>query len=185
MDRRLVVRAQEGDHDALSQLAAASIGQLDRMARLILHDDALADDAVQEALLDAWRSIRGLRDPDKFEPWLRRLLVRACYDRAGRDRRRRVVEIRLLTSEGPSIPDHQGRVATRDQLERGLQRLPVEQRAALVLTYYLDLPLAESAQILGVPLGTLKSRIHRSLDSLRAAVEADDREPAPAQESLA
>jgi RNA polymerase sigma-70 factor (ECF subfamily) len=63
--------------------------------------------------------------------------------------------------------------------------LPVEQRAALVLTYYLDLPLAESAQILGVPLGTLKSRIHRSLDSLRAAVEADDREPAPAQESLA
>lgn len=185
MDRGLVVRAREGDHDAFSALAAASIAQLDAVARLILRDNAAADDAVQDALIEAWRGIRGLRDPDQFEAWLRRLLVRACYDRSRRERRRRVVEIQFLSNAEPAVPDAQGSLAVHDQLDRGLRRLPIDQRAALVLTYYLELPLAESAQILGVPVGTLKSRVHRSLDALRAIVDADERDPAAARELMA
>ncbi len=185
MDRDLVVRAQEGDRDAFATLVASSLGRLNAVARLILRDGTSADDAVQDALVDAWRGIRGLRDPDRFEAWLRRLLVRACQDRARRDRRRTVVEIRLLPGDGPVQPDTAHGLAINDQLTRGLGRLTPEQRGALVLVYYLDLPLSEAAQTLGIPIGTLKSRLNRSLTTLRGVLEADEREPAFSKESLA
>ncbi len=184
MDRALVIRAQTGDHDAFAALAKGSLGRLTAVARLILRDTDAADDAVQETLVEAWRGIRALRDPERLAPWLHRLLVRACYDRFRRERRRRVTEIRVAPSAEPSTADEQRSVLVRDQLERGLARLHPEQRAALVLTYYLDLPLTEAAQILGIPVGTLKSRLHRSLDALRASIEADEREPARRKESL-
>ena len=85
VDRQLVIRAREGDHDAFARLAAASIGRLNGIARLILHDYGLAEDAVQESLVEAWRSLRGLRDPDRFDPWLNRILVRACQDARRRE----------------------------------------------------------------------------------------------------
>lgn len=175
--RSLVVRAREGDHSAFSELAARSIGRLTATARMILRDEYGAQDAVQDTLLEAWRSLPGLRDPDRFEAWLRRLLVRACFSRARDSRGRSHIEIRLTPADEPATAGAEREFAIHDQLERGLARLSAEQRAVVVLVYYLDLPLADAAQALGIPLGTTKSRLNRATQSLRAAIEADDREP--------
>jgi RNA polymerase sigma-70 factor (ECF subfamily) len=182
----LVVRAREGDPDAFSQLVSSSIGHLTAVARLILRDEERARDAVQDAFLDAWRDIRGLRDPDRFEAWLYRLIVHACRTHARRERRRSVVEIQLgVTPEVAQDGGRLGDMELHDQLERGLRRLTTDQRAVLVLTYYLDQPLAESARILDIPLGTMKSRLNRATQALRAALEAEAREPASRQERYA
>jgi RNA polymerase sigma-70 factor (ECF subfamily) len=180
----LVIRAQQGDHDAFSGLAAASIGGLLAVARLIIRDDDRAQDAVQEALVRAWLDIRGLRDPARFDAWLHRLLVRSCYRAAKRERGRRLVEVTLLPMDGRSTPDSQAALAARDVLERGFRELPTEQRAVLVLHHYLDLRDADAADVLDIPLGTFKSRLNRATVALRAAVEADERE-AISQESIA
>jgi RNA polymerase sigma factor (sigma-70 family) len=174
MDRELVVLAREGDHDAFARLVAGSIGRLNAIARLILRDYALAEDAVQDAFVDAWRSLPGLRDPERFQAWLTRLLIRSCQDTRRRARRRNI-EIPLLPGDGPEVGDHQTAFAVIDQIERGLQELTIDQRTVLVLTYYLDLPIAEAASVLGIPTGTMKSRLHRAISALRATVDADDR----------
>jgi len=174
MDRELVVLAREGDHDAFARLVAGSTGRLNAIARLILRDYALAEDAVQDAFVDAWRSLPGLREPDRFDAWLTRLLVRSCQD-VRRRARRRVVELPLLSDDGPQVTDHQAAFAVTDQIERGLHGLTADQRTVLVLSFYLDLPVAEAASILGIPAGTMKSRLHRAISALRATVEADDR----------
>jgi RNA polymerase sigma factor (sigma-70 family) len=174
MDRELVVLAREGDHDAFARLVAASVGRLNAIARLILRDYGLAEDAVQDAFVDAWRSLPGLRDPDRFDAWMTRLLVRSCQD-TRRRARRRAVELPLLANDDPDIADHQAAFAVTDQLERGLQGLTVDQRTVIVLSFYLDLPIAEAASVLGVPAGTMKSRLHRAISALRATVDADDR----------
>jgi RNA polymerase sigma-70 factor, ECF subfamily len=127
MDRELVILARGGDHDAFARLVAGSIGRLNAIARLILHDYALAEDAVQDAFVDAWRSLPGLRDPEKFQAWLTRLLVRSCQD-TRRRASRRVVELPLTASDHPDVVDHQSTFAITDQLERGLQALTVDQR---------------------------------------------------------
>ena len=175
MDRELVVRARSGDHDAFARLVGASIGRLNAIARLMLSDYGLAEDAVQDALVDAWRNLRGLRDPDRFHPWLNRVLVRSCQNVRRRDTRRRHVDLILLGSPEPAQDDVQSSLARADQLERALARLTVEQRAVLVVSYFLDLPLAEAAATLGIPTGTMKSRLARALAALRAAIDADER----------
>ncbi|HJP90225.1 MAG TPA: RNA polymerase sigma factor [Candidatus Limnocylindrales bacterium] len=182
--RELVVRAREGDRDAFSQLAAQSIGRLTAIARLILRDEYGAQDAVQETLVEAWRSLPSLRDPDRFDAWTRRLLVRACSRGRERARRVRAAEIQLTPAAEPAIPGGEARLALRDQLDRGLARLPQEQRAVVVLVYYLDLPLADAAEALGIPLGTTKSRLNRATSALRAALDADNRDSARNQEVL-
>jgi RNA polymerase sigma factor (sigma-70 family) len=174
MDRELVVLAREGDHDAFARLVASSIGRLNAIARLILRDYGLAEDSVQDAFVDAWRSLPGLRDPDRFDAWMTRLLVRSCQD-TRRRARRRAVELPLLANDDLDIADHQAAFAVTDQLERGLRDLTVDQRTVIVLSFYLDLPIAEAASVLGVPAGTMKSRLHRALTALRATVDADDR----------
>ena len=182
VQRDLVAMAQEGDHDAFSELAARSIGRLYAVARLILRDADRAEDAVQDALVQAWRDIRAVRDPEKFDGWLHRLLVRACYRQAGRSRRRAVVELRSVREERGSEPTAgELSVADRDQIERGLRRLAPDQRAALVLHHYLGLALWEVAEILDIPVGTAKSRLNRATAAMRAALEADAREPAAAK----
>jgi RNA polymerase sigma factor (sigma-70 family) len=176
MQRELVVMASSGDHAAFSQLATASIGGLYRIAHLILRDADLANDAVQDALIAAWRDIRGLRDPDRFEAWLRRLTVRACYRVAGNLRRRNDREVELLPIHDSSSPEDDHRlVAARDELERGFQGLSPEERAVLVLRYYLDLPLADAAAVMGIPVGTMKSRLNRATHALRSAIDARER----------
>ncbi|HEX5828424.1 MAG TPA: RNA polymerase sigma factor [Candidatus Limnocylindrales bacterium] len=174
MDRDLVERARQGDHDAFAELAGATISRLDGAAWLILRDAEQAKDAVQNCLIRAWRDLPTLRDPDRFEAWLHRLLVRACIDEVRRLRRHRL-DIDLTAIEVPAADPTVSSIADRDQLERGFLRLDPEMRAVIVLHHYLDLPLPAVADSLGIPLGTAKSRLHRALGQLRAALDADAR----------
>ena len=185
MQPDLVIRASNGDREAFSQLAAVAFDQLFRTARLILRDDDLAADAVQDALLSAWVHIRAVREPDRFEAWLRRLLVHACYRESRRAGRRRIMEIHVTPLDSPAAVDLQGATALHDQLERGLGRLTTDQRAVLVVHHWLGLPDLDAATVLDSPLGTFKSRLNRATTALRAVLEADDRVPArPAQEPI-
>lgn len=165
-----------GDHDAFAQLARVSIGRLYAVARLILRDQGQAEDATQEALVAAWRDLSALRDPDRFDAWLHRLLVRACYREARRARSRPVFDVDVRSIE-PAVADDSLSLADRDEIERGFRRLDPEQRAVIVLHFYAGLPLTQVADVLGSPVGTVKSRVHRSIRTLRAALEADARSP--------
>ena len=175
MSRDLVERARRGDHDAFAELAAAAISRLDATAWLMLRDHERAMDAVQNALLRAWRDLPALRDPDRFDAWLNRLLANACIDLLRRDRRHRLDVVLTDTSPTPIVHDETAVIADRDELERGFRRLGPEERAVIVLHHYLDLPLPEVAATLGVPLGTAKTRLYRGLNRMRAALDADAR----------
>jgi RNA polymerase sigma-70 factor (ECF subfamily) len=178
MQRDLVEQAMAGDRDAFSELARAASGRLYVVARLILRDDGWAEDATQEALVAAWQRLSGLRDPDRFEAWLHRLLVNACYREARRGRRRGSIEVHvdpLAMPEAPGADDLGIDVAVRDQLERGFRRLDVDQRTVLVMHYYLGFSLDDAALVLGIPPGTVRSRLHRATAAMRNALEADAR----------
>jgi RNA polymerase sigma-70 factor, ECF subfamily len=173
MQRALVERAMGGDIDAYSELAKASHPRLFGIASLILRDSESAQDAVQDALLLAWRRIRSLREPDAWDAWLRRLTVRACYAVARRERRRTLVELRVAIDPGSAgAPDTSVGVADRDWLGRELDRLDIDQRVVIVLHYYLDLPVSEVAEIIDIPYGTAASRLHRGLDAMRSSMRA-------------
>ena len=177
MQPDLVLKAQRGDVDAFAALTAGRTNRLFAAARLILRDDEQAADAVQDALLRAWLDLRGLRDPERFDAWLHRLLVRSCYRAARRRRTREIGEISLASTADQMTPDAQRDLAMRDQLERGFRRLSADQRAVIVVRHYLGLSLAESAEALGIPLGTMQSRHSRAMEAMRAALEADERPP--------
>ena len=176
MQVALVERARAGDEEAFASLARAAGDRLLAIAFRILRDLGLAEDAVQQTLVLAWRELPSLRDLDRFDAWLRRLLVNACY-REARRRRNWAGNVRFLPIEPSAAGDDHGSVLDRDQLERGFRRLPPEQRAVFVFHHYLGLTLQEVAAELGVPLGTVKSRLHYATNSLRAALEADLRMP--------
>jgi RNA polymerase sigma-70 factor (ECF subfamily) len=167
--QELVERAGKGDHDAFAVLVRGSIAQLEAVARLILRDHELAQDAVQEAFLRAWRELPGLREPDRFDAWIHRLVVNACRD-VVRRRRHRPIEVDLSPLQHPSVADRTGRVADRDQLERGFRHLGTDQRAVVVLHYFVGMSVPEVAETLGIPLGTAQSRLGRALASLRDAI---------------
>jgi RNA polymerase sigma-70 factor (ECF subfamily) len=171
VQRDLVERAQEGDHDAFATLVAAALRRLDTAARLILRDPELAKDTVQETLVRAWRDLPTLRDPERWEAWIHRLLVRACYDEL-RKRKRRPVEVELNGIDRIAPFDALRSLQDRDELERGFRRLDADQRVVVVLHYYLDLPLPDVAATLGVPVGTVKSRLHRGLAAMRLVIGA-------------
>jgi RNA polymerase sigma-70 factor, ECF subfamily len=184
--RALIELAQRGDEEAFADLTRAVGDRLMAIAYRILRDVDRAEDAVQQALETAWRELPRLRDPDRFEAWLRRLLVHACYAEARRHRRW-AVNVRLLPiHDAADDGDAIATVADRDQLERGFRRLSPEQRAIFVFHHYLGLTLPEVADELGIPLGTVKSRLFYATSALRAALEADAR-PAisPSTERLA
>ena len=173
MDQRaLVERARRGDHDAFAVLAGASIARLDAAARLILRDPELARDAVQEGFIRAWRSLPTLRDPDRFEAWLHRLVFHACMD-ATRRRRRRPVEVELTPYDNPAVSDMASLIADRDLLDGALRRLRPEWRAVVVLHYFLGMDLPAVAAALGIPVGTAKSRHHRALGEMRIRIASD------------
>ena len=165
MDRALVVRAQQGDHDAFERLATEIAPGLDVVARLITRDPERAKDAVQEALVRAWRDLPTLHDPDKFEAWLRRLLVHACTDVLRRVRRWSV-EVELHDVHRANA-DLATRIANRDAIERAFRALDPDLRAVVVLHYYVGLTLPDVADTVGIPVGTAKSRLHRALGELR------------------
>ena len=172
MQVALVERARAGDEEAFASLARAAGDRLLAIAYRILRDLGLAEDAVQQTLVLAWRELPSLRDVERFDAWLRRLLVNACY-REVRRGRRWATNVRVLPIEEPARADDFGSVVDRDQLDRGFRRLPPEQRAVFVFHHYLGLTQPEIAEELGVPLGTVKSRLHYATNTLRAALEAD------------
>jgi RNA polymerase sigma-70 factor (ECF subfamily) len=174
VDRDLVEAARNGDREAYADLIRVRGDRLFAVAQRILRDVDRTEDAVQEALVIAWRDLPGLRDPDRFDAWLRRLLVRSCVAEATRERRR-VANIRVLPTDVPSATDDYVSVVDRDQLERGFRRLPPEQRAILVLRHFVGLETAAIADALGIPDGTVRSRLHHAHRAMRAALEADAR----------
>ena len=174
MDRTLVERAIQGDEDAYAGLMAIAGDRLLAIAYRILRDLHRAEDAVQACLIGAWRDLPTLRDPDRFEAWLTRILVRACYVEADRSRRWNA-NIRVLPIDMAGTSDPTSSVADRDRLDRGFRRLPTDQRAIVVLHHYLGWSQPEIAHALEMPIGTVKSRLFYATRALRAAIEADDR----------
>ena len=174
MDRELLAAAQRGDEAAFVDLIKVRSNRLFAIAQRILRDIDRAEDALQDALVIAWRDLRGLRDPDRFDAWLTRLLVQRLH-RPGDARARRTANLRVLPVDGPAAPDELISVADRDLLDRGFRRLAPDQRAILVLHHYLGYAPTEIAETLGIPPGTARSRLFQAHRAMRAALEADAR----------
>ena len=174
VDRDLVEAARRGDREAYADLIRVRGDRLFAIAQRILRDVDRTEDAVQDALVIAWRDLPGLRDPDRFDAWLHRLLVRSCIAEAQRERRLEAT-IRVLPMDLPGTSDDYLSVAARDELERGFRRLPPEQRALIVLRHFVGLEPAEIAELLGIPAGTVRSRLHHAHRAMRAALDADAR----------
>jgi RNA polymerase sigma-70 factor (ECF subfamily) len=170
----LVRQAQRGDEEAFASLAVAVGNRLHAIAHRILRDADLADDAAQQALLSIWQDLPRLRDPARFEGWAYRVLVHACYAE-GKKARSWAPNLRVLHPDEAIDIDTIGTIADRDQLERAFRRLSVDHRAVVVLHHYLDLTLDEVAGSLGVPIGTVRSRLFYAMRALRAALDADAR----------
>ena len=170
--RDVVERAMRGDREAFGWLVVHTSDRMYAIATRILRDVDLAEDALQGAFLTAWRQLPTLRDPDRFEAWVRRLLVHACYAEARR-RRSWAANVRVLPVDGPAAPDALLSIADRDTLDRAFRRLSVEHRAVFVLHHHAGLPLVEIAETLGIPAGTARSRLHNATRTLRSAIEAD------------
>jgi RNA polymerase sigma-70 factor (ECF subfamily) len=172
VDRDLVERARGGDREAFTVLVHQVSDVLYAVAFRILRDSGRAEDALQNALVLAWKRLPHLREADRFEAWIHRIVVHACYDESQRTQSWRS-NVRVLSLDGPSSPDETTAVADRDELERAYRRLPVEQRAVFVLHHYLGLPLVEVAELLGIPAGTARSRLHYAIAGLRDDLTAD------------
>jgi RNA polymerase sigma-70 factor (ECF subfamily) len=171
VDRDLVERARGGDREAFAVLVHQVSDSLYAVAYRILRDASLAEDALQNALVLAWRQLPRLRDADRFEAWIHRILVHACYDESQRARQW-TSTIRVLPIDGPSTPDGSSSLADRDELERAFRQLTLEQRAVFVLHHYVGLPLVEVAELLDIPAGTARSRLHYAIAELRDALAA-------------
>lgn len=172
----LVDAARHGDQEAFEALARAGSGRLYSIAYRILRDADLANDALQEALVKIWDDLPTLRDPDRYDPWTYRITCRACYRVAKRERRMSLAPLFEPQAPGPSF---ESEVADHDEMERGFRRLSTEHRAVLVLHYYLGLTIGEIAETLQIAPGTVGSRLHYAMRSLRAALESEARSTAP------
>lgn len=175
MDRELVVRAQNGDRGAFTALATALYGRLHRLAYTILRDPHLAEDAAQQTMLKVWTQLPRLRDVDRFDGWVHRILVNACHGEGSRARR--FLTQFDSTPEAVVPIDDVKAVVDRDQLDRAFQRLSIEHRTVISLVYLADLPHEAVGEALGISIGTVKSRLHRATRRLRAELEADARLP--------
>ena len=174
MDRELVEAAQRGDQVAFVDLVRLRGGRLFAIAHRILRDVDRAEDALQEALVIAWRDLRSLRDPDRFDAWVHRLLTNVCIAEAGRERKR-ISNLYVLPVDDPAAPDEYLGIADRDQLDRGFRRLKPDERAILVLRHFVGYEPTEIAEVLGISAGTVRSRLHYAHRAMRAALEADAR----------
>lgn len=183
MHVELVERARRGDRDAFESIAASSVDRCYALAYRILRDPHRAEDAAQQALLGAWRDLPTLRDAERFDAWLHRLVVNACYVEA-RGERRWNARVRVLTVVPEVTKDHAGGIVARDELEAAFRQLTPEHRAVVVLHHHLGYQLTEIADMLGIPAGTARSRLHHAVAQLRGVLDRSDR-PAAAGERTA
>jgi RNA polymerase sigma-70 factor (ECF subfamily) len=174
MQVELVERASRGDRDAFASLAAASADRCYALAYRILRDPHRAQDASQQALLGAWRDLPTLREPERFDAWLHRLVVHACFSEA-RGERRWTARVRVVSLNRSADPDVAQGVAARDELEGAFRQLSPEHRAVVVLHHHLGYPLTEIAETLGIPVGTARSRLHYAVRQLRTVLDAGER----------
>lgn len=174
VDTELVKRAQHGDREAFGLIAADIATRFLAISRRILRDLDLAEDATQQALVAIWRDLPQLRDPARFDAWSYRLLVRACYAE-GRAVRHWSPNLRSLPEDAPAASSTLDEVILRDQLETAIRRLSVDHRTVLVLHHNADIPAERVADIVGVPIGTVYSRLHHAMRAMRAALDADER----------
>lgn len=182
MERReLVEHAARGDQDAFARLATDSVDRCYALAYRILRDHHRAQDATQQALLGAWRDLPTLKDPERFDAWLHRLVVNACYVEA-RGSRRWSAKLRVVDLTPSTTPDIAGGVVRRDELEVAFRGLTPEQRAVVVLHHHLGYQLTEIASVLGIPAGTARSRLHHAVRQLRTVLDADGQPVATSKE---
>jgi RNA polymerase sigma-70 factor (ECF subfamily) len=170
--RDIVEKAMHGDREAFGVLVGRTVDRMYAIAVRILRDTDLAEDAVQAALISAWRQLPGLRDPDKFEAWVRKLVVHSCYAESNK-RRRWAANVREIKLDDAVDDMGYVSVAERDALDRAFRRLNIEQRAVFVLHHHIGLPLVEVAETLGIPAGTARSRLHYATRTLQAALGED------------
>ena len=164
---------------AFRELTDQHLDSAYRLAAVILGDRFEAEDAVHDAALTAWRRWHQLRDPQRFEPWFDRILVNGCRDRLRARRRHRVVQLDVYAPEADQTTargsgDALERTRLRVALDRTLAELEPDHAVVIVLRFYLDLAVADIAVRLGIPEGTVKSRLHSGLGRLRAALDRED-----------
>ena len=179
----LVQRAQAGDEAAFNQLVALVLDRVYSVAYRILRNAVQAEDATQRAMVSAWQRLPTLRDPSRFEGWVHRILLNECRTEL-RNRRKSGVSLEPNDDRHPAPGDAYGAVDARDALDRAFLRLSPDHRAVLVLRHYLMLSSAEIAVALGVPTGTVHSRLHYATEALRAALEADERPPSAVPQEI-
>lgn len=170
----MVREASEGRAEAFEALVHRYGSDMYRLARAIVGPDD-ASDVAQEAFVAAWRDLPRLRQPERFEPWLRKIVVNRSRN-ALRARRRRPTEpLENMPDREPATPgaDFRDAVHARDTLEAAFNQLSADHRAAVVLHYGIDLSIRDTAEAMGVAVGTAKSRLHTALGRLRAVLEAD------------
>lgn len=158
----------EGAIDVVG-LVTARVADAYRLARAILLDDAEAEDAVQEASLAAWRRRATLRDPARFEPWFDRILVNQCRDQLRRRKRAVPVAAPPIGFEPPGAAPPTG---TDADLGWALDALDADHRIVVLLRYWQDRTVDDIADCVGIPAGTVKSRLYYALRSMRASLEA-------------
>ena len=169
-----MIAAQRGDQVAFIDLLRGRVDRLFAIARRILRDVDRAEDALQDALVIAWRDLPDLRDPDRFDFWIQRVLSNMCIEHARRDRRR-YAKLEVLKLDDHVARDELAGLVDRDVVDRAFRRLTPDERAVLVLRHYLGYEPSVIADVLGVPGGTVRSRLHHAHRAMRAAIEADAR----------
>jgi RNA polymerase sigma-70 factor (ECF subfamily) len=167
----LVERAGRGDRDAFATLVRDHVDRCYGLAYRILRDHHRAQDATQQALLGAWRDLPALREPERFEAWLHRLVVHACYAEA-RTERRSLARVLAIRPSEADPGDEIGAVGDRELLDLAFRTLSPEHRAVVVLHHHHGFPLTEIAAVLGIPVGTARSRLHYAVRQLRAELDA-------------
>ncbi|HSQ21477.1 MAG TPA: sigma-70 family RNA polymerase sigma factor [Coriobacteriia bacterium] len=173
-DRELVLRAKAGDARAFTTLVRRHERSLYATAYAITRSQWDAADAVQDALADAYASLKTLRDPDRFAAWISRIVINRCN---GLLRRRG----RVLPMEEPPEPQAFVWDGPEDGLDlmRAIQALSPDHREVIALRYFRDLKVADIAELLGCPAGTVKSRINRALAALEAALGRHSEQEVP------
>jgi RNA polymerase sigma-70 factor (ECF subfamily) len=157
--------------DAFEALTDRCLDESYRLAAVVLRDQAEAQDVVHDAVLLGWRKFGSLRDPARFDAWFGRIVLNLCRDRLRAGRRGQVREAALVAEMAVGGHDDFGRVVERDAIAAAFPKLDPDLQLVVALRFYKDLQLEAIAELLGIPLGTVKSRLHTGLKRLRAELE--------------